>query len=315
MKRELNLFARLVDPPLDGRERDLERLRDLRVREADDVAKQQRHLEVGVQPLDRSPDGVDGLGALGGRVDDLERGNVLELDDCARTALDRAKLVEHPVLRHLEEPGREPRAQREAGSPWKTRRKTSCVRSSAEVAVAGQPDDVVEDGLLVRPDDDREGALVATLGLAQDSEVWLRKRHGRGEYRVGVVRDLSRVFTTALRADFPVISAGIGTSSIARMVGARSESSPSGGAQRVVRDDERDGIRRVRRVRAHPVGLEHDLSVSVIGRYQTHAAGFLHAREDLPRQRSASSTAVTTAGIEPVCPTMSGFAKFTTANR
>ncbi len=114
VKRELNLFPRLVDSPLDGRERDLERLRDLRVREADDIAQQQRHLEIGVQPLDRSPDGVDCLGALSRRVDDLERGNVLELDDSPRTALDGAKLVEHPVLRHLEEPGRKARAQRKS---------------------------------------------------------------------------------------------------------------------------------------------------------------------------------------------------------
>ena len=34
-----------------------------------------------------------------------------------------------------------------------------------------------------------------------------------------------------------------------------------------------------------------------------------------PRQRSVASTAAITAGILPECPTMSGFAKLTTANR
>ena len=34
-----------------------------------------------------------------------------------------------------------------------------------------------------------------------------------------------------------------------------------------------------------------------------------------PRHSSVTSTAVVTAGIEPVCPTMSGFAKLITANR
>ena len=180
MQRELNLFACLVDPPLDGRERDLERLGDLRVREADDVAEEQRHLEIGVQPLDGTPDRVDGLGALRGRVDDLERGNVLELDDCARAALDGAKLVEHPVLGHLEEPGREARAQRESGKSLENPEEHFLREVFGEIAVAGQADDVVEDGLLVRPDDDREGTLVATLGLAQDSEVWLWQRHVGG---------------------------------------------------------------------------------------------------------------------------------------
>ena len=39
------------------------------------------------------------------------------------------------------------------GSPWKTRTKTSCVRSSASVAVAGEPEDVVVDRRLVRAHD------------------------------------------------------------------------------------------------------------------------------------------------------------------
>ena len=37
-------------------------------------------------------------------------------------------------------------------------------------------------------------------------------------------------------------------------------------------------------------------------------------RETTPREASTVSTARTTAGTTPVCPTMSGFAKFTTQN-
>jgi hypothetical protein len=67
-----------VDPPLDRGERDLERVGDLGVREADDVAEQERHLQVDAQVLDRAPDGVDRLDPLERRVDDLERRDVLE---------------------------------------------------------------------------------------------------------------------------------------------------------------------------------------------------------------------------------------------
>src|SRR5206468_2108362 len=80
-ERELNVLARLVDPPLDRRERDLQRVRDLRVREADDVAEQQRHLQVDVQAPDRAPDGVDRFQSLERRVDDLERRDVLQSDE------------------------------------------------------------------------------------------------------------------------------------------------------------------------------------------------------------------------------------------
>ena len=72
------------------------------------------HLEVGIEVLDRAPDGVDRLGTLGRRVDHLERRHVVEIHDGARTTLDRTQLVEDAVLRDLEEPRREPRAEREA---------------------------------------------------------------------------------------------------------------------------------------------------------------------------------------------------------
>src|SRR5262249_53266385 len=58
---ELDILAGLPDPPLDGCERDLERVGNLGVREPDDVAEQERHLQIDVEPLDRPPDGVDRL--------------------------------------------------------------------------------------------------------------------------------------------------------------------------------------------------------------------------------------------------------------
>jgi hypothetical protein len=112
-ERELDVLARLVDPPLDRGERHLERVRDLGVREADDVTQEERHLQVDVEVLDRAPDRVDRLEPLERRVDDLEVRRVVDVDDRPRPALDRAKLGEN------------------FGRPWKTRRKTSCVRSSA----------------------------------------------------------------------------------------------------------------------------------------------------------------------------------------
>ena len=47
-----------------------------------------------------------------------------------------------------------------------------------EVAVADEAQDVVVDGLLVRPDDERERPLVAALGLAEETVVGLRQRQG-----------------------------------------------------------------------------------------------------------------------------------------
>src|SRR5207248_9621787 len=45
-ERELDFLPRLVDPPLDGRERNLERVGDLGIGESDHVAEEQRHLQV-----------------------------------------------------------------------------------------------------------------------------------------------------------------------------------------------------------------------------------------------------------------------------
>ena len=112
-----------------------------------------------------------------------------------------------------------------------------------------------------------------------------------------------------------MIAAGSGNPSRSSTVGARSESSPSS-RNDVPRagEDQRHGVRRVGRVRA-PVGLEHRLGVSVVRRDQADAAYPLGRLDDLAETASTVSTAFTTAGITPVCPTMSAFAKFTTQNR
>ena len=93
----------------------------------------------------------------------------------ARAPLERPQLVEHAVLRHLEEPGREARAQREAGEPLVDAEEDLLRQILGEVAVADEAQDVVVDGPLVRADEDRERPLVTTLGLAEHSEIGLRQ--------------------------------------------------------------------------------------------------------------------------------------------
>ena len=175
-ERDLHFLAGLVDAPLDRRERDLERVGDLGVREPDDVAQQQRHLQVDAQVLDRAPHGVDRLDALERRIDDLERRNVLEVDHRARPALERPQLVEHAVLRHLEEPGREPAAEREARQALVDAEEDLLGQILGQRAVAHEPKHVVEDRQLVRADDEREGALISSLSLPQDAEIRLGQR-------------------------------------------------------------------------------------------------------------------------------------------
>ena len=175
-ERDLDFLARLVDPPLDGGERHLERVGDLGVREADDVAKQQRHLQVDAQVLDRTPDGVDRLDPLERRVDDLERRDVLEVDDRPRPALERAQLVEDAVLRHLEEPGREAAPEREVRQPLIDPDEDFLRQILGKRAVADEPKHVVENGKLVGTDDERESSLISSLGLPQDAEIRLGQR-------------------------------------------------------------------------------------------------------------------------------------------
>ena len=79
------------------------------------------------------------------------------------------------------------------------------------------------------------------------------------------------------------------------------------------RDDERHGVRRVRSVR-RAVGLEHLLGVAVVGGDERDAPGPLDGREDHAERGVGGLDAAITAGSTPECPTMSGFARLTTAN-
>ncbi len=57
------------------------------------------------------------------------------------------------------------------------------------------------------------------------------------------------------------------------------------------------------------------LGVAMIGDDERRTPGNLNAPTIRPRQASTVSMASITAGMTPVCPTMSPFAKFTTMNR
>ena len=173
-QRELDFLAGLVDPPLDGGERDLQRVGDLRVGQTDDVAQEQRHLQVHVHRLDRTPHGIHRLDLLDRCVDDLEEvGLVIEDDRQAWPALDRTQLVEHPVLRDLEEPRRESAPQRELRQALVHAQEDLLRQVLREGAIADEAHHVVEDRLLVRADDERERTLVSALGFPQYSEVRL----------------------------------------------------------------------------------------------------------------------------------------------
>ena len=85
-----------------------------------------------------------------------------------------------------------------------------------------------------------------------------------------------------LTRERPVITVGERTPNNSRHVGARSASSPpSRSVQSIAGDDQRHGIRRVGRVRADAVCLEHLLRVAVVGRHEADAAPALDGRDDL----------------------------------
>ena len=115
--------------------------------------------------------------------------------DRARPALGRAQLVEDAVLRHLEEPGRELRAERETRQPLEDAEEDFLGQILGERAVADHAQDVVVDRHLVSADDDRESAFIAPLRLPQDAVIRLGQRQGgRSIDRkfTGIVRDFCR---------------------------------------------------------------------------------------------------------------------------
>src|SRR5262249_35109116 len=113
-------------------------------------------------------------------VDDLERRNVLQRDDRPRPTLRSAQLVENAVLRHLEEPGGELRARREARQPLEDAEEDLLRQILGERPVADEPENVVVDRDLIRPDDEGKRPLIAFLSLPQDAKIRLLKRQGAG---------------------------------------------------------------------------------------------------------------------------------------
>ena len=228
-ERELHLVPRLVDPPLHGGESDLERVGDLGVRQADDVAEQQRHLEVRVQLVDCAPDACRSPRAARPerRAPRAARSRRWRRD-ARGLPLVRAQLVEHAVLRHLEEPRRELAAQRELREALEDAEKDLLREVLGERAVVDEPQDVVVDGRLVRPDDDREGSLVTPLSLAEDRQIRLRERQDCVSIAACLLNDYGaeRRNYGVLTRDLPVITEGERRPNNSRHVGARSASSP-----------------------------------------------------------------------------------------
>src|SRR5439155_18510934 len=96
-----------------------------------------------------------------------------------RPPLDGAQLVQHPVLRHLEEPGRELAAKRELRQALEDPQENFLREVFGEAAVAvHEAEDVVEDGRFVRSQDQRKRSLVSSLRLPQDARVRLGEAQG-----------------------------------------------------------------------------------------------------------------------------------------
>src|SRR5260370_35279418 len=95
---------------------------------------------------------------------------VLDRDDPLRAPLARAQLVEHAVLRHLEEPGRELAAQRESRQRLKDPYEDFLRQVLRERAVAGQAVDILEDRYPVGARDQPECPLVTPRRPAQDGQ-------------------------------------------------------------------------------------------------------------------------------------------------
>jgi hypothetical protein len=160
-------------------ERDLEGVGDLRVGQADDVAEQQRHLEIGVEVVDGAPERVDRLELFHRSVEHLQRRDLVDRHEPSRPALVRTELVEDAILRHLEEPRRELAAKRELREALEDAEEHLLREILGERAVLDEPQHVVVDRRLVHPDDDREGSLITPLSFAEDRQIRLRERQGR----------------------------------------------------------------------------------------------------------------------------------------
>src|ERR1700730_65098 len=110
---------------------------------------------------------LDRLQALDRLIDHLEVRRVLDRDNALRAPLLGAELVEHPVLRHLEEPRSELAAQRETRERLGHPHENLLRQILRERTVADDPVDVVEDRRLVSAQDHLERALVTPLRPAE----------------------------------------------------------------------------------------------------------------------------------------------------
>ena len=176
--------------------------------------------------------------------------------DGTRPALARAQLVEHAVLRHLEEPGRELRAEREPREPLEDPEEDLLRQILGERPIADEPEDVVEDGRLVRAQDERNARSSPRWAFRSTPDQAGSRAPGGAEY-------------SCPQGLLPVISAFVRVSARPRRrehVGARSASCPPSRAVTLcIGHHERDRIRRVRGVRADAVRVEHLLGVAVVG--------------------------------------------------
>jgi hypothetical protein len=114
-------------------------------------------------------------------IDHLEPRRVLDHHDRLRPALAGAELVEHAVLRHLEEPGRELAAEREPRQRLEDTDEDLLREVLRQCPIADDAVHVVEDRRLVETEDLRERPLVATLRPAENVGVRLFE-HWRSEY-------------------------------------------------------------------------------------------------------------------------------------
>ena len=173
------MLAGLVNPPFHGRQRDLERVGDLVVGEADDIAQQQRCAQVDVQLLDRSPELTDRLTLLRGDIRD-RRGHLRDELGRPRTALAGTHGVQDHVLRDLEEPGRELGAMPEARQRLPDAQEHFLGQILRQLAVGDRAQDVVEDRQAIGVDDRAVRPLVALLGTLDDV------RSDLGEHTISV---------------------------------------------------------------------------------------------------------------------------------
>jgi len=93
----------------------------------------------------------------------------------AAQLLDGAELVENAVLRDLEEPRRELRAQREAWQSLEHAEEDLLGQILSQGPVADEAKHIVEDRHLISAHDDRERALITALCLPQDAKIRLLK--------------------------------------------------------------------------------------------------------------------------------------------